>query len=437
MRSRVAAALTVAAIGALIGAACGAGGQDGGRITASGVARDTSAAGSARMELTLTVPKSDVPLAAGTMRATGVADFRAGRGELVGDAPNGREETRWIGTVNYIRFDGSSSAGPTIPGFPDLAGKWLTFDTAAAGLPMVGPLGTAGRPDELLSMLRDASVSKRIVGHEAVREVATTHLRLTIDVAKMRKRFAAGSSVSLDTDPGTPARAPVDIWVDAQGRLRRMVGADTGSDPSTFRLELWDYGVAVHVDAPPAAEVVDLSKLGSAASTSGVASAFSAKVTGPWHLAAHNTPGQPQWQLWIAPGTDSTVCTSFENSTPEVPTSVSLPPELKDFPNHNGFPAFCQPAPRPGEVSFPWAQTADSETGPAVPGFAGPGVERVTFVPKHGPRDVLTPTGTDRVVVWTASPGTTLDHVVVTGSHGSVTCPADVTGGPPECPPTP
>ena len=112
------------------------------------------------------------------------------------------------------------------------------------------------------------------VGTEDVRGSATTHYRAVVDLNKAADqsptaRDAIKSTVKLLGS----SSMPVDVWVDAQGRVRRMkyvvdlskskVTASTASVPGsvTFTLELFDFGVPVQAVVPPADQVVDLSAL--------------------------------------------------------------------------------------------------------------------------------------------------------------------------------
>ena len=110
------------------------------------------------------------------------------------------------------------------------------------------------------------------VGHDKLRDVDTTHYHATIDLTKALDRVSADVAQRLGIDPDQLGKSfeqlrtqagsdelPMDVWVDANGRLRRMrmeMGAASGG--VHIDMEMYDYGVDVSVQAPPADEVTDL-----------------------------------------------------------------------------------------------------------------------------------------------------------------------------------
>jgi hypothetical protein len=63
------------------------------------------------------------------------------------------------------------------------------------------------------------------------------------------------------------ASIPIDIWVDGDGRIVRMVTATNldvngQSVQSDVQVDYFDFGVPVDVTAPPAGQVADLGGLG-------------------------------------------------------------------------------------------------------------------------------------------------------------------------------
>jgi hypothetical protein len=233
--------------------ACGAGSSShatGTRLTASGIARTTTAAGTARLELR--EPLAANPSAGRPARVdvgTGEVDLAHARGVLQGNTlGGGTYEIRWIGRHFYLH----STVTPS-PGATPTSGKWIesgpgTEDTVSVD-PLTGFLFTA----DPLASLRSSPATAVMEGHETVRGVATTHLRVTLDLAALATRLRSlGYTVD---DPGR-ATEPADLWVDAQGRLRRMTspGRSDGAT-GTITLELFDYGVQVDVQPPPADQI--------------------------------------------------------------------------------------------------------------------------------------------------------------------------------------
>jgi hypothetical protein len=101
-----------------------------------------------------------------------------------------------------------------------------------------------GSPLWLLDALRSVPVDARVVASETLRGIDTTRIRLKLDPATANAASPAGLRF--------PARHadtfPAEVWVDDDGRLRRV----SCSWPTRFRLpgrhgswnttELWDFG---------------------------------------------------------------------------------------------------------------------------------------------------------------------------------------------------
>jgi hypothetical protein len=107
-------------------------------------------------------------------------------------------------------------------------------------------------PEKLLGMLREASLETERVGEEDVRGEPTVRYRLTVNC----EQADVGCS-------GTAA--PVDVWIDDDGLVRRIQLEDNG-DPAT--IEFFDFGAEVDIEPPPADQVTDESFLGTGGMTS-------------------------------------------------------------------------------------------------------------------------------------------------------------------------
>jgi hypothetical protein len=120
----------------------------------------------------------------------------------------------------------------------------------------------------VLQALRGAA-DVREVGHDVVRGVDTTHYATNVDLQKAIASAPANDRNDVRRALGMlgSTTIPVDVWVDAQGRARRMtVHADTsafGTSGSAFTMtvELYDFGAAVDVQPPPADDTIDLTGL--------------------------------------------------------------------------------------------------------------------------------------------------------------------------------
>lgn len=168
------------------------------------------------------------------------------RGELtVRGLTNGKEaELVSIsdGTKAYVSSDDADS-------LPD-GKKWIEIDFAAAakGTSQADPV--SGGPTEGLKLL-DRVQESEVVGKEDVRGVPTTHYRGTLPTPD--KVFGVKASYSaLD----------VDVWIDAQERVRRFqiaisgsVGESADSSTTKMTMDFVEFGRVPKIELPPADEV--------------------------------------------------------------------------------------------------------------------------------------------------------------------------------------
>lgn len=136
-----------------------------------------------------------------------------------------------IGDTTYLRYPREVMG--ELP-----AGKvWVTAPKDAVPLDEL-------RPDTILDMLRQASGETERVGREDVRGVETVRYRLTV--------ACDGARLACD------GVAPVDVWIDDDGLLRRIQIDD---DSGEGTIEFFDFGAEIEIEAPPDDEVVDGSSL--------------------------------------------------------------------------------------------------------------------------------------------------------------------------------
>jgi hypothetical protein len=175
------------------------------------------------------------------MRSTGSIDYANGRGEMViqgksDSAPEAR--ALFIGHDSYLGVE----VGGTM--------YWMkesTSDVTGADRFMPGPGGTS--PDRLMKALVKSSKKVEKLGSEEIRGVTATHYRAHLD------RTNPGLGILKD-EPGI-----VDAWIDEQGLPRRVRVPDGGENESAVVLDLFDFGVPVDVEAPPANQVVSEDKM--------------------------------------------------------------------------------------------------------------------------------------------------------------------------------
>ena len=118
-------------------------------------------------------------------------------------------------------------------------------------------------PAEVLSYIRDVSGQVTEVGHDTIRGATTTHYRASIDLSRVGDRASPEAQPGLRGAAAAPSQPlPADLWVDDQGRLRKLSIVIPGPMPVTATFELWDFGVRVDAVAPPPDQVGELGALG-------------------------------------------------------------------------------------------------------------------------------------------------------------------------------
>ncbi len=148
----------------------------------------------------------------------------------------------------------------------------LPGTTSFYNLPLSELAGTSfgqstdpGSAADLLAAMGDDT---KKVGSETVHGAATTHYKGVISVPKAlqaAKGALAKKAVQKLIDGGVSA-IPADVFLDSQGRLRRLIEHITltvkgTKAESTTQLDLYDFGVKVNVQKPPASQIKDGTEL--------------------------------------------------------------------------------------------------------------------------------------------------------------------------------
>jgi hypothetical protein len=192
--------------------------------------------------------------AAGSLSGQGVADLATGDADFTVDLPAslGQVEVRSARGTVYVHVP--SALAPFSGGKP-----WASISAPAAGSTAPASFDATW----LMAWLRNiAGPVTTVSTTEAVHGDPTTHYRASVDLAKVAAN-APGS-----VQPYTGPSMPVDVWVDAAGRLRRLTASFDGANTPAARLgtvrvsvELWRFGTPVQVTAPPADQVGDATGL--------------------------------------------------------------------------------------------------------------------------------------------------------------------------------
>ena len=278
MRARTVRALATLLLATFAAGACSSAGGAGGGLTLANViaaaSKKTTDAKTARvfMVTSITGPQTfrveaDGRMAIGASRGVINVDMAS----LGLPAGSGKVEMRIIGTIAYMRVP------PALAKEVPAGKKWLKIDYAELGKQAGVDLSSlqrnfqTGDPAAVLGFLKGAgSVSK--AGSETIRGTKTTHYKATISFDKVVAQ--ADPSVRDEVRKATELLGvktmPMDVWIAADGLLRRLtftadlskLGKPNISGGLTLKMELYDFGVDVgDVVAPPDAEVVDLKSL--------------------------------------------------------------------------------------------------------------------------------------------------------------------------------
>lgn len=162
-----------------------------------------------------------------------------------------------------------------VPNAVKLAGgkPWLTLDVSrAVGGAGISSLPTATDPTQFVDYLRAVSSGITDAGAANVRGVPTTHYHAIVNldryprlVAASQREAVTSSVKNLEATLGSHTM-PLDVWIDAQHRVRRLrMAFDECVSGAHFRFEmsadLYDYGPQPPPRIPSAGETYDLTPL--------------------------------------------------------------------------------------------------------------------------------------------------------------------------------
>jgi hypothetical protein len=147
-------------------------------------------------------------------------------------------------------------------------GKWVKMDVEKmakkAGVDLGAIMSTnQADPSQSLRLLM-ASSAAHVTGSEQVRGVQTTRYAFNVDFKKLARDNKALKQL---TESMGAVSAPAEAWIDAQGRVRRLVVKMTMggqlATPMTMTMteELYDFGVRANIAIPTDDLVVDFSSL--------------------------------------------------------------------------------------------------------------------------------------------------------------------------------
>lgn len=161
--------------------------------------------------------------------------------------------------------------------------RWVSMDLddvmEGLGLGATG-LTRAGGPSQYaatLQSLRGVSDDVEDLGAEDLHGVSTTRYRVEVDVEKALAELPEGlADLTEKAIEALGSRSlPMEVWIDREGRVRRMVyemsmdmdvedageEGEGGGVRTEVDMELYDFGVEIDVERPPAEETADMTEL--------------------------------------------------------------------------------------------------------------------------------------------------------------------------------
>lgn len=220
----------------------------------------TVAAGGARVEVTAGLAGDEGPGL--DVRGTGGVDFEQGAAELSFRIPGEEGPVRavFVSEGAFVRL-GEEAATPWVDA------SWGRL--AVTRLPQNTPIFPVFYdPVAAVRLLGSAEVADGAPVEEEVRGVATTKHRVVVDLEAAREEASEGlrERIVQATSRFAARRVPFTIWIDDEGRLRRLVfRSPVATPPSPLELEtpaasdglettfeFPEFGVDVEVEPPEA-----------------------------------------------------------------------------------------------------------------------------------------------------------------------------------------
>jgi hypothetical protein len=299
LRRRTAAIAAALAIAAAAAFSAGCGGSAGSAVSLDPVAAAATKsqhAGAARIRFALAL---NGPLMQGKtfrMRASGAIDGTSGEltfnlGSLIrqmgvtrGISPGltpaqlrhaSMKEIFLEQNGHYVIYMRLGVLASQIPG----GKQWLKLDLSelgkSAGLDFGKLLsGSQLQPTDLLGMLRGEGAKIRKLGPATVNGTATTHYRVTVDVAKALQAKGLTSPL-LGSLAAQMPRLPEDVWIGRDGLVRRVAIAYSFAPAGRqlrmrMTMNISHYGAHVTIAAPPSSDVFDATQLAQSSFGSGL-----------------------------------------------------------------------------------------------------------------------------------------------------------------------
>lgn len=211
-----------------------------------------------------------------SVTVNGISDLRTDQAVLTVQlpAPFGAIEVRSTGQDYFVRLP---------PQLKSAAGgkPWVRLDPSTLQALAGSQLGVPGLATTLdfssvLGWLRGVSGQITTMGNDRINGTPTTHYRAEVDLSRVAATIGSDAKNAAAIPQAVGRTLPMDVWIDAQGRLRQLKaavdlntlhapravtrpGGDRGAVVLT--VDFWNFGVTVHAVPPPANQVSDASSL--------------------------------------------------------------------------------------------------------------------------------------------------------------------------------
>lgn len=171
---------------------------------------------------------------------------------------------RFVGETAYL-------SGPLITSLIDVDTPWISFaaslDESSHAVSALG-LSQFKSRDDLLAFLDDV-YSVEALGHEDIRGVDTTHYGGVIALATLLEQLNPDQFAQIESSLGINLEdhlgdAPLDVWIDDEGYIRRILLVTDFSDfggvgryteetvgAITLSYEIYDVGETILIESPP------------------------------------------------------------------------------------------------------------------------------------------------------------------------------------------
>jgi hypothetical protein len=239
----------------------------GGQNPVAAAAEATSDAGGVRINFT---GSSEGP-AQMTISGKGVLNGETNRASIAMSATGSTATGTQGFTLEEIVDDGdlylqSPQLGAAFGG----SAKWMLMRSEALGDLLQSNASGAGMsasPTQQLDALKDASYEVTEVGPEQLDGATTTHYRALLDIDKLTEEIKDEVSGDfgdlIEQSMDQVSSATVDVWIDADGLLRRETSASSMGALGSFTMtmDFSHYGIHPDIAVPPSPEVFDVTPL--------------------------------------------------------------------------------------------------------------------------------------------------------------------------------